>query len=116
MPADRQKSLRDGLDVIPARPLWQRVPTRTDSGERAADFMMLVRKLNQLDTSRQQRVLDQLHAVLNLYRRQILLVDLNLRINLLWVSHTPRPGLGFEIAAHIHHEVPQAKLISQQYI
>ena len=99
-----------------AEPLWLRAPTRTDSGELAADFMMLVRNLNKLASQQQQTVLNKLHTVLDLYNKQVLLADLNLKINLLWVSHVPRPGLGFEIAAQLHYAVPEAKLISQQYI
>jgi hypothetical protein len=37
----------------------------------------------------------------------------NVQLGTLWVSHRPRPGLGLEIAALIHHCIPEAKLIGQ---
>ena len=99
----------------PAEPLWQRVPTRTEHGELAADFMMLFRQLRQAGRSRQQQILDDLQGVLHYYGKLILFAELNLRLNTLWVSHRPRPGLGLEIAAAIHCKIPQAVLITQNY-
>ncbi len=41
------------------------------------------------------------------------MADLNLKINVLWVTVQPRLGLSTEIASLIHHAVPEAKLVSQ---
>lgn len=97
----------------PALPLWQRVPTRTEHGELAADFMMLVRQLKQQGRHRQTQLLDDLQSVLQYYGELILFVELNMQISTLWVSHRPRPGLGVEIAAAIHYRIPQAVLVTQ---
>lgn len=99
----------------PAEPLWQRVPTRTEHGELAADFMMLFRQLRQAGRNRQQQILDDLQGILHYYGGLILFAELNLQLNTLWVSHRPRPGLGLEIAAAIHCKIPQAVLITQNY-
>jgi hypothetical protein len=104
------------LPQHPAEPLWKRVPTRTEAGELAADFMMLFIGLRQLTPHTQQSIFEQLYEVLNIYENFILFAEVNLRINTLWVSHKPRPGLGAEIAAMIHDRIPQAKLISQRFI
>ena len=93
------------LSSDPAVPLWQRVPTRTDAGELAADFII-----------QKQKVYDTLYQILKTYDADILLAEVNTRMNTLWVSHKPRPGLGVEIAAMIHEHVPQAKLISQRFV
>jgi len=98
-----------------AEPLWQRVPTRTEYGELAADFMMLIRRLKQFHQSRQQQILTQLHHILGSYAAVILFAEVNVQLGTLWVSHRPRPGLGLEIAAVIHDRIPEAKLISQRY-
>ena len=106
------QDLRSVAQLEPQQPLWQRVPTRTDAGEPAADFMMLVRKLNRMAHVQQQRIMDMLFDVLQRYSDLILLADMNMKMNLLWVSHVPRPGLGLEIASMLHHAVPEARLIS----
>lgn len=98
-----------------AEPLWRRVPTRTEHGELAADFMMLIKRLKQLHRQKQQQVLSQLHQILNGYAAVILFAEVNVQLGTLWVSHRPRPGLGLEIAAYIHDRIPEAKLVGQRY-
>ena len=105
--------LIEATTMQPAQPLWQRVPTRTEHGELAADFMMLVRQLKLLGRGRQQQLLNELQGILACYDKFILFAELNMHINTLWVSHRPRPGLGMEIAAAIHYRVPEAVLITQ---
>lgn len=108
-------NLIEVTELQPAQPLWQRVPTRTEHGELAADFMMLVRQLKQQGRHRQTQLLDDLQSVLQYYGKLILFAELNMQLNTLWVSHRPRPGLGLEIAAAIHCKIPQAVLITQNY-
>lgn len=96
-----------------AEPLWQRVPTRTEHGELVADFMMLIKRLKSFHQQRQREIFSQLHSILEGYAAVILFAEVNVQLGTLWVSHRPRPGLGLEIAAVIHHCVPEAKLISQ---
>jgi len=100
----------------PAVPLWQRVPTRTDAGERASDFIMLLAGIKQLSSTQKQLIYDTLYQALKMYHADILLAEINTRMNTLWISHKPRPGLGAEIAAMVHHHVPQAKLISERFV
>lgn len=109
-----QKHMRRSYSVKQASPLWQRVPTRTATGEMVADFIMLIKQLNRASPIEQQTTLDDIHRVLSSYSDFILLVELNLNINLLWVSHVSRPNLGSEIAAAIFHVCPRARLISQR--
>jgi len=99
-----------------SQPLWQRVPSRTAEGERVLDFMVIIRKLNKLLPDEQKTALNSIYKVLNLYSKVILLADLNLNlnINLLWVSHLPRPNLSFEIASEIITVYPLARLISHR--
>ncbi len=98
-----------------AEPLWQRVPTRTDAGECASDFMMIITRLNAVGDAIQQRILTDLYNVLNTYTDAILFAEVNMKMNLLWVSHRPRPGLGVEIASQIHHVVPEARLVANRF-
>ena len=108
-------SLIKTTQIHTAEPLWQRVPTRTEHGELTADFMMLIKRLKQFHQHRQQQIFSQLHQILHGYESVILFAEVNVKLGILWVSHRPRPGLGLEIAALIHHCIPEAKLISQNY-
>jgi hypothetical protein len=114
--ADKDNQLDHCRPHEPAQPLWQRVPTHTEAGELASDFMMILSGLRQLGSIQKQKLYDTLYHVLKMYGSDILLAEVNTKLSTLWISHKPRPGLGAEIAAMIHHHVPQAKLISQRFV
>ena len=99
-----------------SEPLWKRVPTRDRKGKPYTDFMMLIPGLKNFDSARLQDIIDKVEAVLKRYEKDIILADLNLKINVLWVTLQPHIGLSTEIAALIHHVVPEAKLVSQHTV
>ena len=99
------------LDLAPAEALWKRVPKRGVDGKPLADFMMLVRGLNRLPEAEQRARVARLSAVLAQHDRLVVFADLNLRLNLLWVSHRCVPGAGIEIAMALPEAVPSAVLI-----
>lgn len=99
-----------------SEPLWKRAPTRDHSGKPYADFMMLIPGLRSFESHRMQEIIDKLEAVLKRYEKYIILADLNLKINVLWVTLQPHIGLSTEIAALIHHDIPEAKLVSQHSV
>ena len=98
------------------KPLWQRVPTRDPAGQPYADFMMLIPKLKSFEPTHIRDIICKVEAVLKKYENDIVLADLNLKINTLWVTVKPRIGLTSEIAALIHHVIPEAKLVSQHKV
>ncbi len=100
-----------GLALQPADSLWKRIPRRDANGARLADFMMLVRGLNRLPEAEQRERVARLSAVLVRHERLVVFADLNLRLNLLWVSHRCVPGACVTIAADLHEAVPSAVLI-----
>ena len=102
------------IDLHQSEPLWQRVPLRTSAGEYTCDFMMLIQRFNQQSSQIQTEIINRLYSVLQQYSEVILFADLNMKLNLLWISHLPRIGIGLEVAARIHDQIPQAKLISHQ--
>ena len=108
------KDVQLATEYSVTQPLWQRVPTRTNAGELAFDFMIIIKRLNKLSPIRQKDVLDKIYSVLDIYSRVILLADMNLKMNLLWVSHLPRPNLSIEIASRIIEVYPPARLISHR--
>ena len=103
-------------EIQQSEPLWKRVPTRNKHGKPYVDFMMLIPGLKKFESSKLQDVIKKVEAVLQHYEKDIILADLNLKINVLWVTINPHAGLTAEIAALIHHVVPEAKLVSQHRV
>ena len=99
-----------------SEPLWKRVPTRDHTGKPYTDFMMLIPGLKNFEPFHLRETIHKMETVLRLYEKDIILADLNLKINILWVTLQPHIGLSSEIAALIHHVVPQAKLVSQHAV
>ncbi|MDH5395749.1 MAG: hypothetical protein OEW97_05705 [Gammaproteobacteria bacterium] len=96
-----------------AEPLWKRAPARDSSGQPYHDFMMLIPGLRRYDNVIRGEIINKIADILKQYDCDIILADLNLKMNVLWVTVKPKPGLCVEIAALLHHYIPQAKLISQ---
>lgn len=107
-------SLQAGLDMLPAEPLWKRVPTHDERGHPVSDFMMLIPRLRRQSETYIQKVIAELHSVLASYGDVVLYVDLNLKLNLLWVSVRPVPGICLELPAMIKMRVPEAMLVGQR--
>ena len=99
-----------GPVLEPGTPLWQVVPTRGADGRSLADFMMLIPKLNK----RPRHIID--ITLCNLQKAlepcpDVVFVNFNLKINVLWVSVTCRHGLILELVDAIQRRVPEAKLV-----
>lgn len=109
----KELKLSTNIELLSAEPLWQRVPTRDNSGQRLSDFMMLIPKLGKRPQLYIQQTLARLQAVINDYQQAIVFVDLNLKLNVLWVSIKPIPGICLELPTAIKARVPEALLIAQ---
>lgn len=92
-------------------PLYERAPTLDEDGKPYADFMMLIPKLNLASVPQLKAKMAGLQAVLGSYS-EVVFADLNMKINVLWVSFKPGAGLIEKIALDIQSRVPEAKLIS----
>lgn len=106
--------LRVSSGLEPGTPLWKRVPSRGADGRLLSDFMMLIPGLGRRSEHRLRSILGELHAVLDHYREQMVFADLNLKLNVLWVSIKPLPGLNLELAAAIKQRVPEAMLVANK--
>ena len=98
----------------PSVPLWQRVPTKDNDGNPLSDFMMLIPRLSSKPPHVIDFIVKQIKRVLQYYQQYIVFVDLNIKLNLLWVSIKALPGIGLEVAAALHALVPEAKLVAQK--
>ena len=97
--------------TVPGLPLWQLVPTRDSAGQRLTDFMMLIPRLRSRPPAEIERASSEIQSVLTLHQ-DVVFADLNLKLNLLWVSLRPRQGAISELVAAIRLRVPEAVLVS----
>ncbi|MDQ7015725.1 MAG: hypothetical protein Q9N68_05035 [Gammaproteobacteria bacterium] len=108
-------SLQNSLILEPSQPLWKRAPKRDKNGVSLFDFILHIPKLNKKPLKQQQETVLQIEKIFDLYQDKIVFADLNLKINVLWVSIKPIPGLSYEIAAAIKIRVPEAIMVANQY-
>ena len=113
MENDNSLRVTQHSDISAATPLWNHVPTRDSEGQRLSDFMMLIPKLRNQPKANLQHVIQQIQEVLEFYQHAVVFADLNLRINVLWVSVKPVPGICLELPAAILDRVPEARLVAQ---
>ena len=95
------------------RPLHERVPTRDAQGVLLTDFMLLFPGLREQPGLVLREVVMRIQAVLSQFR-EVVFADLNLPLNLLWISAQPKPGIVLDIAAAVRECVPEALLVGQQ--
>jgi hypothetical protein len=95
----------------PGLPLWQIAPTHDSAGQRLTDFMMLIPRLRSRPPIEIERVSCGIQKILTLHQ-DVVFADLNLKLNLLWVSLRPRQGAISELAAAIRLSVPEAVLVA----
>lgn len=100
--------------LVPGHPLWDRVPTTDTSGKSLNDFMLLIPGLKQGSESRRNAVLDELRGLFETHAHQVVFADLNLKLNLLWVSHRQGKGVTLNLFEAIRARVPEAVLVASQ--
>ena len=111
---EHSHTIRTTLSCEPNTPLWQRVPTKDEDGKYLGDFMMIIPGLKDKSPESRKIILNALTKVLEYYKEIVVFADLNLKMNVLWVSLKPVKGMFSEIPAAIIASVPGAKLISDR--
>ena len=104
-------SLKCSLEILRNEPLHERVPTHDEEGNALGDFMMLFPGLRDLAEVNLRSRVDILADILSQYR-EVVFVDLNVPLNLLWVSIKYKPGLVLELSTYVKMRIPEAKLVS----
>ena len=102
-----------GVAMEPGTPLWQIVPTHGADGRPLADFMMLIPGLRSRPQHAINTTLNNLQKALEQHH-DVVFVNLNLKINVLWVSVNCRPGIILELVTSIQRLVPEAVLVAQK--
>lgn len=93
-------------------PLSKRAPAVDEHGKALSDFMMLIPGLREQPRHLIQSTLSDIHAALACFQEIVVFAELNLKLNLLWISMRPVTGMRNEIAWAVQNRVPQAKLIT----
>ncbi len=101
------------VSITANEPLHERVPTRDEEGRLLSDFMMLIPGLREWPKGRFNDRVAGIQAVLGGFS-EVVFADLNVPLNLLWVSVKAKPGIISAVAASIQHRVPEARVISSR--
>ena len=99
------------IDMAPAEPLWKIAPTRDENGDHLSDFLMIIPRLRQKPDNHIKRTLNNIDRVLKQFNQSVVFANIDMKLNTLWVSFKPQPGLFMEIAAAIKLQVPEAVLV-----
>lgn len=112
MPLENRKgtNLKRSLELLRKKPLHERVPTHDEEGNALGDFMMLFPGMRDLAEVKLRSKVDILADILSQYR-EVVFVDLNVPLNLLWVSIKYKPGLVLELSTYVKSRIPEAKLV-----
>jgi hypothetical protein len=103
--------LRTGLALAPGIPLWKVAPTRDADGTSLCDFMVLVPRLKSRHACYIRNAQSYMASVLEHYS-EVVFANLDMELNVLWVSHRYRSGLMVEIISAIRQGVPEAVLVA----
>jgi hypothetical protein len=98
----------------PAGPLWQRAPSKQTDGAPLADLMMLIPDLKHYSELRFSHVKSLLESVLREFGDKVVFTDINLKLNVVWVTVLPEPGLCREVALAIRERIPEAVMVGNQ--
>ena len=77
--------------------------------------MMIIPGLRDQPPSMLGATVARLQTVFTHYADTVVFVDLNVRLNLLWVSVKPIPGICLALPAAIQAWVPDARLVAERY-
>ena len=94
------------------QPLHQRVPTRDEDGNKLSDCMLIIPGLRDLPRHLALEKVALMQAVLVQFS-DVVFADLNVRLNLLWVSFRPRRGIILEIMSAMNAAIPESVMVGQ---
>lgn len=110
----KSATLKISHEVSSAEPLWKRVPSKDELGNLLSDFMMIIPGLNKKTSNELKIDIVILEEILLHYKQYVVFADLNLKLNILWVSVKSHPGLCIELPAMIKSRLAKALLVSHK--
>ena len=107
------KPLRVTLSILDAsEPLRRRAPIYDENGEVLSDFMVIFPGLKKKPKLLIHEITQEIHRVLTSFGDTVVFAELNVAINLLWVSVRPVEGVRFEISEALRSRIPSARIVS----
>jgi hypothetical protein len=110
----QRSDARKACEFLPAEPLWKRAPGRDEQGRALSDFMMIIPGLGKKTGAHIQKTLTEIEDVLRRYGSAVVFAEMNLKINTLWVTVRPIPGICLELPAILKYRVPEAMLVAHK--
>ena len=101
--------------LISASPLWTRAPLRDENGKSYFDFMMLIPGLKQKNEAGVEDIVCRIKKSLQAFDDVVVYIDLNTRLNLLWVSFKPIPEISRYMMLAIQQEIPEARVVAGDF-
>lgn len=99
----------------PAEPLHRRAPARDGDGRPLNDFMILIPGLRARPQAVLGTVVREIELTLSRFRHLVVFADLNLKLNILWVTVQPGRDVALRVVAAIRARVPEAKLVAANH-
>ena len=104
---------RISLSILDAsEPLRKRAPMVDEHGKALSDFMVIIPGLRKKSKLSIHQTTQDIHRVLSGFGNTVVFAELNLGLNLLWVSIRPVDGIRFQITDALRSVIPAAKLVS----
>jgi hypothetical protein len=94
------------------QPLRMRAPVVDENGKALSDFMVIIPGLSKRPQLSIQQTMQDIHRILSRFGDQVVFAELNLALNLLWVSIRPVAGIRFEITEALRASIPDVRLVS----
>lgn len=95
----------------PGVPLWKVAPTHDEDGSSLCDFMVLIPRLKSRQPLYICNAQSHIAGVLEHYP-EVVFANMDMELNVLWISHRYRSGLMVEIVSAIRQRVPEAVLVA----
>ena len=83
-----------------------------ENGAVLADFMVIFPGLKKKPNRLIHEITEEIHRVLTSFGDTVVFAELNVAINLLWVSIRPVDGVRFEISEALRSRIPSARIVS----
>ena len=103
-------SLLPFLDA--SEPLRKRAPAVDENGKPLSDFMVIFPGLKKKPEVIVNKTMQEIQLILTQYNHVVVFAEMNIRLNLLWVSIRQEAGIRFEICNALRQRIPYARLVS----
>ncbi len=95
-----------------AEPLRKRAPAVDENGKPLSDFMVIFPGLRKKPDAIINKTMQDVQLILTRYNHAVVFAEMNIALNLLWVSIRQETGIRFEIIRELRGRIPYAKLVS----